>query len=106
MLFDLDMNEFKEALIEAQDGVKSKEVVKSEVVKETTPPDTSIPDTVEVEVVEVVEEKPKRRRKTKPVEDEIFIVTDDEGNEVVNPFTEEVELEKTETKTRRRRRGE
>lgn len=104
-LIDLDMNEFKEALIEAQDGVKSKEVVKSEVVKETTPPDTSIPDTVEVEVVEV-EEKPKRRRKTKPAEEELFVVTDDEGNEVVNPFTEEVELEKTETKTRRRRRGE
>ena len=100
-LIDLDMNEFKEALIEAQDGVKSKEKV-----KETTPPDTSIPDTVETEVVEVVEEKPKRRRKTKPAEEELFVVTDDEGNEVVNPFTEEVELEKTETKTRRRRRGE
>lgn len=93
-LIDLDMNEFKEALIEAQDGVKSKEVVKSEVVKETTPPDTSIPDTVEAD------EKPKRRRKTK--EDDLFTLTDDEGNEVVNPFTEEVEK----PKTRRRKRGE
>lgn len=90
-VIDLDMNEFKEALIEAQDGVKSKEEV-----KETTPPDTSIPDTVE----EAVEEKPKRRRKVKTVE----VMKDEDGNEIVNPFTEEVELEKTETK--RRRRGE
>jgi len=88
-VIDLDMNEFKEALIEAQDGIKSKEV------KEITPPDTSIPDTVE----EAVEDKPKRRRKVKTVD----VMKDEDGNEIVNPFTEEVELEKTETKTRRRR---
>ena len=50
----------------------------------------------------VEEDKPKRRRKVKTVD--VAILKDEDGNEIVNPFTEEVELEKT--KTKRRRRGE
>ena len=58
------------------------------------------------DIVEVVEEdKPKRRRK-KP-EEAPEIITDEDGNELVNPFTEDVALEEVEKKTRKRRqRGE
>ena len=53
----------------------------------------------------VEEDKPKRRRKKK--EEAPEIITDEDGNELVNPFTEDVALEEVEKKTRKRRqRGE
>ena len=96
-VIDLDMNEFKEALIEAQEGLVTKTITKQ--VEQTEPVIEALAD-----IVEEVEEKPKRRRKTKPAEEELTVLTDADGNELVNPFTEDVELEKTETKTRKRRR--
>lgn len=96
-VIDLDMNEFKEALIEAQEGLVTKTITKQ--AEPTEPVIEALAD-----IVEEVEEKPKRRRKTKPAEPELAVLTDEDGNELVNPFTEDVELEKTETKTRKRRR--
>ena len=100
-VIDLDMNDFKEALVEAQEGLVAKTIdKKAEPVVETTEPVIEVLE----DIVEEVEEKPKRRRKTKPAEEELTVLTDADGNELVNPFTEDVELEKTETKTRKRRR--
>lgn len=97
-VINLDINEFKEALIEAQEGIVAKPVSQPE----TEPVIEVLEDIVE-EVVE--EDKPKRRRKKK--EEAPVIITDEEGNEMVNPFTEDVAMEEIETKTRKRRqRGE
>lgn len=98
-VINLDINEFKEALIEAQEGIAAKPSVSQ---PETEPVIEVLEDIVE-EVVE--EDKPKRRRKKK--EEAPVIITDEEGNEMVNPFTEDVATEEIETKTRKRRqRGE
>lgn len=98
-VINLDINEFKEALIEAQEGIAAKPSVSQ---PETEPVIEVLEDIVE-EVVE--EDKPKRRRKKK--EEAPVIITDEEGNEMVNPFTEDVAMEEIETKTRKRRqRGE
>ena len=98
-VINLDINEFKEALIEAQEGIAAKPSVSQ---PETEPVIEVLDDIVE-EVVE--EDKPKRRRKKK--EEAPVIITDEDGNEMVNPFTEDVAMEKIETKTRKRRqRGE
>ena len=97
-VINLDINEFKEALIEAQEGIAAK----PEPISQTEPVIEVLEDIVE-EVVE--EDKPKRRRKKK--EEAPVIITDEEGNEMVNPFTEDVAMEEIETKTRKRRqRGE
>ena len=98
-VINLDINEFKEALIEAQEGIATKPTKVSK--QEPEPVIEALADIVEV----VEEDKPKRRRK-KP-EEAPEIITDEDGNELVNPFTEDVALEEVEKKTRKRRqRGE
>lgn len=97
-VINLDINEFKEALIEAQEGIATKQPVRQ---PKTEPVIEALADIVEV----VEEDKPKRRRK-KP-EEAPEIITDEDGNELVNPFTEDIALEEVEKKTRKRRqRGE
>lgn len=95
-IINLDINEFKEALIEAQEGIATKPTKVSK--QEPEPVIEALADIVE-------EDKPKRRRKKK--EEAPEIITDEDGNELVNPFTEDVALEEVEKKTRKRRqRGE
>lgn len=95
-IINLDINEFKEALIEAQEGIATKPTKVSK--QEPEPVIEALADIVE-------EDKSKRRRKKK--EEAPEIITDEDGNELVNPFTEDVALEEVEKKTRKRRqRGE
>jgi hypothetical protein len=103
-VINLDINEFKEALIEAQEGIATKQPVSQSEALENQP--KSVIEVLSDIVEEVlVEDKPKRRRKKK--EEAPEIITDEDGNEIVNPFTEDVALEEVEKKTRKRRqRGE
>lgn len=97
-VINLDINEFKEALIEAQEGIATKPTKAPVSQSEQEPVIEVLEDIVE-------EDKPKRRRKKK--EEAPEIITDEDGNELVNPFTEDVALEEVEKKTRKRRqRGE